>query len=75
MSYMECFVMFDTRQLIGGIAMKTKEIKKGKPAAKKTVKTREPLNGRTSPKVDENVCTQAEVVVREGLCCCEEECC
>ena len=55
--------------------MKTKEIKKGKPAAKKTVKTGGPLKGRTKPKMDENVCMQSEPVVSESLCCCEEVCC
>jgi len=55
--------------------MKTKEIKKGKPAAKKTIKTGDPLKGRIKPKVDEDVCTLSEPVVREGLCCCEEVCC
>ena len=46
-----------------------------KPAAKKTVKTGDPLKGRTKPKMDENVCTQPEAVVSESLCCCEEVCC
>jgi hypothetical protein len=57
--------------------MKTREIKKGKPAAKKTVKTGDPLKGRTKPIVDENVCTLSEpvVVVSESPCCCEEVCC
>ena len=55
--------------------MKTKEIKKGRPAAKKSVKTGDPLKGRTKPKVDENVCAQSEAVVIESLCCCEEVCC
>jgi hypothetical protein len=55
--------------------MKTKEIKKGKRAAKKPVKTGDPLKGRTKPKVDENVCAQSEAIVSESLCCCEEVCC
>lgn len=67
-------LLFGTRQRSGGIAMKTKEIKKGKPAAKKTVKTVDPLKGRAKPKVDENVCKQSDPV-SESLCCCEEVCC
>jgi hypothetical protein len=63
------------RQISGGIAMKTKEIKKGRPAAKKTVKTGDPLKSRTKPKVDENVCTLSEAIVSESPCCCEEVCC
>jgi hypothetical protein len=59
----------------GGIAMKTKEIKKGKPAARKAVKTGDPLKGRTKPTGDENVCTESEALVIESLCCCEEVCC
>ena len=55
--------------------MKTKEIKKGKPAARKTVKKGDPLKGRTKQKIDENVCTLSEPVVSESLCCCEEVCC
>jgi hypothetical protein len=55
--------------------MKTIDIKKGKPTAKKAVKTGGPLKGRTKPKVDENVCIQSEPVVSESLCCCEEGCC
>lgn len=55
--------------------MKTKEIKKGKPAAKKTVKTGDTFKGRTKPKGDENVCTRSEVIVSERLCCCEGVCC
>jgi hypothetical protein len=63
------------RQMSGGIAMKTREIKKGKPAAKKTIKTVDPLKGRTKTKVDENVCSQSEAIVSESLCCCAEVCC
>jgi len=55
--------------------MKTKEIKKGRPAAKKTVKTGEPVKGRAKPITDENVCTQYEAAEGESLCCCEEVCC
>jgi hypothetical protein len=55
--------------------MKTKEIKKGKPTSKKTVKTVDPLKGRAKPKGDENVCTQFVPVVSENPCCCEEVCC
>ena len=61
--------------LSGGVTMKTKEIKKGKPAAKKTVKTGEPVKGRAKPITDENVCTQYEAAEGESLCCCEEVCC
>ena len=69
-------LLFGTRQMSGGIAMKTREIKKSKPAAKKTVKTVDPLlKGRAKAKVDENVCTQSELVVSESMCCCEEVCC
>jgi hypothetical protein len=74
MSDMACCVLFGTQQRIGGIAMKTREIKKSKPAAKKAVKTGDPLKDRTKPK-DENVCTQSEAVVTERICCCEEVCC
>jgi hypothetical protein len=75
MSYREYCLLFGTRQMSGGIAMKTKEIKKDKPAARKTVKTVDPLKGRAKQKVDENVCKQAETVVSKSLCCCEEVCC
>ena len=68
-------LLLKARQKSGGVVMKTKVIKKGKPAAKKTVKTGDPLKGRTKPKEDENVCTQSEPVVSESLCCCEEVCC
>jgi hypothetical protein len=72
---MACCLLFGTRQGSGGMAMKTKEIKKGKAAAKKTIKTDDPLKGRIKPKVEEDVCTLSEPAVREGLCCCEEVCC
>jgi hypothetical protein len=75
MSYIAYCLLFGMRQISGGIAMKTKEIKKGRPAAKKTVKKGDPLKGRTKTKIDENVCAQAETVVSESLCCCEEVCC
>jgi len=57
------------------MAMKSKEIKKGRPAAKKPIKTVDPLQGRTEPKADENVCKASEPIVSESLCCCEEVCC
>ena len=59
----------------GGMTMKTKEIKKVKTAARKTVKSGDHLKGRDTPKVNENVCTQSEPAVSEVLCCCEEVCC
>jgi len=70
-------MLFGMRQRCGGIAMKTKEIKKGKGAAKKTAKTVDPLKGRAKPIADENVCTQSEAmtIVSESPCCCEEVCC
>jgi hypothetical protein len=55
--------------------MKIKEIHKGKPAAKKTKKTSDPLKGRSKPKMDEEVCVLTEPIVSESLCCCEEVCC
>ena len=55
--------------------MKTKEIKKGKPAVKKSKKTTDPSNGRIKPKTDTEVCALNEPVVHETLCCCEEVYC
>ena len=55
--------------------MKSREIKKDKPAARKNIKTGGPLKGRTKLKEDKNVCKQSEPAVSESLCCCEEECC
>ena len=59
----------------GGIAMKIKEIHKGKPAARKAKKPADPLKGREKLKKDEEACALTEPVIVEGLCCCEEVYC